>query len=115
MSNVFEHLYNPKKFIENCKKNNVENIVISIPNMNDLSKLNVFNHHTFLYNDDDIEYIFKVSNYNLVEKKKFIANDKSFPCLFFHFKLFNNDNETIINRKIIENRHIFYCNILKSF
>jgi len=36
MSHVFEHLYDPQKFIENCKNNNVENIIISIPNMNDL-------------------------------------------------------------------------------
>lgn len=116
MSHVFEHLYDPKKFIENCKKNNVENIIISIPNMNNLSEFNVFNQHTFLYNDDDIEYIFKINNYKLMNKFFFNANDNSFPCLFFHFQLLNEINkEEIICRKIIENRHLFHYNILKSF
>lgn len=118
MSNVFEHLYDPKIFIENCKKNKVENIIISIPNMNNLSNINVCNQHTFLYNHYDIEYIFKINNYNLVNKLFFNSNDNSLPDLFFHFQLFNNDNndnQIIINRKIIENRHLFFCNLLKSF
>lgn len=115
MSHVFEHLYDPKKFIENCKKNNVENIIFSVPNMNDLSIFNVFNHHTFLYNDDDIEYIFKINHYKLMNKSFFNTNDKSFPCLFFHFQISNEKKEPIILRKIIENRHLFNYNILKSF
>jgi hypothetical protein len=115
MSHVFEHLYDPKKFIENCKKNNVENIIISIPNMNDLSNLNIFNQHTFLYSDDDIEYIFKINHYKLLNKSFFNTNDKSFPCLFFHFQLSKEKKEPIILRKIIENRHLYTCNLLKSF
>jgi len=83
--------------------------------MNDLSNLSVFNHHTFLYNDDDIEYIFKINNYKLMNKSFFNVNDNSFPCLFFHFKLSNEKKELITLRKIIENRHLYTCNLLKSF
>ena len=89
MSHVFEHLYDPKKFIENCRKNCVQNIIISIPNMNNLSEFNVSNQHTFLYNNDDIEYIFNINGYNLVEQLFFNTNDHSFPCLFFHFNLYS--------------------------
>jgi len=111
MSHVFEHLYNPKKFLTNCKKNNVENIIIAVPNMNDVNNLFVFNQHTFLYNDIDIEYIFGNYGYKSITKKFFNTLDNSFPCMFFHFKLTNNIN--IIKRPIILNRHLFTNNILK--
>ena len=114
MSHVFEHLYEPKKFIENCKKNSVENILISIPNMNDLTVFNVFNHHTFLYNDDDIEYIFNLYNYKLTDKVFFNAKDSSFPCLFFHFTLDVSDEPKIV-RPIIENRHLYTIQMMNSF
>jgi hypothetical protein len=113
LSHVFEHLYEPKKFIKNCKNNAVENIIISIPNMNNLSEYHIFNQHTFLYNDDDIEYIFNKNGYNLIKKKFFDSHDKSFPCLFFHFKLDKNENnKSILCRKIIENRHLYTYNLL---
>jgi hypothetical protein len=110
MSHVFEHLYEPKKFIENCKKNRVKNIIISIPNMNNLNNIYVFNQHTFLYNDNDIEYIFGLSNYKVKNKIFFNIIDESAPCLFFHFELTNN----IINieRKIILDRHNYTQKIL---
>lgn len=117
MSHVFEHLYTPKKFIENCKKNCVENIIISIPNMNNNSECNVFNQHTFLYDDNDIEYIFNLNNYKLTNKKFFNVNDNSFPCLFFYFTLLKEDKvskEPILYRRIIENRHLITYNFFKK-
>lgn len=111
MSHVFEHLYEPKKFIMNCKNNGVKNIVIAIPNMNDLNLLHVFNLHTFLYSDNDIEYIFGINNYKLLNKVYFTTKDKSFPALFFHFEL--TDNIILIERNIISNRHNYAQNTLK--
>ena len=110
MSHVFEHLYNPKIFLCNCKKNNVENIILAVPNMNELNELFVFNQHTFLYNDTDIEYIFDSYGYKSITKKFFNTTDNSFPCLFFHFKLTNTNNN--IERQITSNRHLFTKNIL---
>jgi hypothetical protein len=112
MSHVFEHLYNPKIFLSNCKKNNVENIIISVPSMNELNELFVFNQHTFLYNDTDIEYIFGNYGYKSITKKFFNTNDNSFPCLFLHFKLTNTNNN--IERQITLNRHLFTKNILTT-
>jgi hypothetical protein len=114
MSHVFEHLYEPKKFIENCRKNSVENIIISIPNTNNLSDFNVFNQHTFLYNDDDIEYIFNKNGYSIIDKLLFNDSDGSFTCLFFHFRLSKN-NKNILCRKIIENRHLYSYKFLKDY
>lgn len=125
MSHVFEHLYEPRKFIENCRNCQVENIIISIPSMNDLTDVNVFNIHTFLYNEDDIEYIFKINNYKLCNKFAFNSNDGSFPCFFFHFtslrisneqrcKLDTGSNE-ITSRNIIHNRHLNFIKFANSF
>lgn len=114
MSHVFEHLYEPKKFIENCHKNSVENIIISIPNMNDENIFHITNQHTFLYNDSDIEYIFSLYNYKCMKKHFFNANDVSFPCIFFHFQL--NREKELANpfRVINECRHSFMMNILNK-
>jgi hypothetical protein len=89
MSHVFEHLYEPKKFVTNCKNNKIQNIIISIPNMENPNVLHVFNLHTFLYSINDIQYIFGLNNYKLVNNINFNTRDNSFPCLFLHFELTN--------------------------
>jgi len=112
MSHVFEHLYNPKLFIKNCKKNKVKNIIIAIPDMNNILTNHVGNQHTFLYSDSDIIYIFNEYNYRLNNKYNFIANDNSFPCLFFHFSYYKNKID--YNRIIINNRHISTINMFNK-
>ena len=112
MSHVFEHLYEPKKFIKNCQKSGVKNIVIAIPSMNNTKELSITNQHTFMYNDNDIEYMFGLYNYNSINKYFFLSNDQSFPCIFFHFQLTN--SEINIQRNIVENRHEYHEKIFKS-
>lgn len=114
MSHVFEHLYEPKKFISNCKKSGVKNIIIAIPDMSKLEEMHVFSLHTFLYNDKDIEYIFGKNKYKLVKKYFFNSKDESFPVLFFHFEL--TENIVIIDyRNINKHRHLYMQNLLKPF
>ena len=103
MSHVFEHLYEPKLFIQNCKKNKIQNIFISIPKMN-LTNHNINEQHTFLYNENDIEYIFSLYNYKLNKFNNFVSNDNSFHCLFFHFTF---TECTQIEQIIIKNRHLY--------
>ena len=103
LSHVFEHIYEPKKFIYNCSKNGVKNIIISIPNMNDDKIFFVTSQHTFSYSDNDIEYIFSLYNYNCIKKTLF--NNNSLDCLFFHFSLVTDLN--IIPRNI-NNKHYLY-------
>lgn len=112
MSHVFEHLYEPKKFINNCNKNNVKNIIISIPFMKN-NHFNVNIEHTFLYNKEDIVYIFSLFNYKLKKFKIFNSNNKSFKCLFFYFTL-NTQNIINVDYNIIKDRHIYSKNLLEN-
>jgi hypothetical protein len=113
MSHVFEHLYEPQKFIENCKNSGVENIIISIPNMNNTDCFHITNQHTFLYNDEDIEYIFGNYNYKCVKKHFFNTNDNSFPCIFLSFTYCNTtDIDYKMFRIINDRRHLYTCFVL---
>lgn len=109
MSHVFEHLYEPKKFIKNCKKNKVKNILISIPKMNN-DRFNVNEQHTFLYNENDIEHIFSLFNYKLIKHDSFISSDNSFESLYFYFQL--SESELSHVSQIDENRHNYSVNFL---
>ena len=84
MSHIFEHLYEPKKFIENIKKNNVQNVFISIPNMNAQIKNKyipiVYQEHTFFCDYDTIIYLFSLGGY--ICKSYYYYKEQS---IFFHF------------------------------
>ena len=80
MSHVFEHLYNPKVFINNCMKNNVKYILLSIPNMNNPSTIHIAREHTFTYNDSDIMYLFGKYRYECIERVLFKDNHSIFYC-----------------------------------
>jgi beta-phosphoglucomutase len=113
MSHVFEHLYEPKKFVENCRKNGVKNIIISIPNMNNCENVfHVTNQHTYLYNDNDIEYLFSLYKYKCTKRFFFDTNDESFKCIFFNFILY--DSIEIPPRIIVQNRHLYTSNLLNT-
>jgi hypothetical protein len=103
MSHVFEHLYEPKKFIKNCFRNKVKTILISIPSMEDKNQLHVSNQHTFLYNKQDIVYLFGLYQYKVKDFLHWNAVDDSFPCLFYHFEL---DGPQQVEQ-IIEPRHLY--------
>ena len=113
MSHVFEHLYEPKKFIANCAKNGVKNIIISIPNMNDDKILYTCSQHTFMYNDNDIECLFQTYDYKCCNKSFFVTKDESFPCLFFHFTLDTQDTSVVL-RSIDKNRHLNSLQLLQN-
>ena len=85
MSHVFEHLYNPRKFIENIHNSGINSIYISIPNMASLLESNtpnvLHNEHTFYIDTQLIEWLFAQYNYRLVAYYEFKSHS-----LFFHFK-----------------------------
>jgi hypothetical protein len=112
MSHVFEHLYEPKKFIENCKRNQVKNIIIAVPNMESHDILHVTYQHTFMYSENDIEYIFGLQQYKMSDKYRFNTKDESFPVLFFHFEL--SDNVIGVDRCLSNSRHLYIENMLKK-
>lgn len=86
MSHVFEHLYNPRSFIENLSKAGVENVVLSFPNMwamLDEKNPNVLhNEHTYFIDRVYTEWMF--ANYGYVLGSYYEFKKHS---VFFHFHL----------------------------
>ena len=105
LSHVFEHLYNPKAFIQNCCKNKVKNIFIAVPSMEDPNQLHVTNQHTFLYSEKDLEYLFGLSQYKVNGKVQYNSTDHSFPCLFYHFVC--TDSVVQVERQYSNTRHLY--------
>jgi hypothetical protein len=111
MSHVFEHLYEPKKFIQNCLRNKVKTIVLSIPSMENSTQLHVGNQHTFQYNSQDIVYLFGLFDYKVKDFLSWNSGDESFPCLFYHFEL--SGMQQI--KQFIEPRHLYSMQYFKPF
>jgi hypothetical protein len=109
LSHVFEHLYEPKKFIQNCLRNQVKTILLAVPSM-ESNQLHVCSQHTFQYNTQDIVYLFGLYEYKLKELIHWNVND-SFPCLFYCFTL---DGPQQVEQ-IIEPRHLYTIDYFKHF
>jgi len=72
MSHVFEHLYEPNKFIRNMARNNICSIFLSVPNMT-LQLANkihpvIYQEHTYFCEFEDIKKIF--AEYGYICKKE---------------------------------------------
>ena len=84
MSHVFEHLYKPRDFIEKISKTDVQNIFISIPDMDNLMKINDINNinilHTFYINTKFITYLFQLYGFILKNKYEYTNNS-----IFYYF------------------------------
>jgi len=84
LSHTFEHLYSPRRFVENLLRASVQYVFISIPNMDHLySSKNIsllHNEHTFFVGDEEIRYIFSSYGYSCTAKKEFRKHS-----LFYHF------------------------------
>ena len=108
MSHVFEHLYEPKKFIQNCLRNKVKTILLSVPSM-ETPQLHVCSQHTFQYNVQDIVYLFGLYEYKVMEIVHW--NTDSFPCFFYCFTL---DGPQKVEQ-IIAPRHLYSMQYFKPF
>jgi len=85
MSHVFEHLYNPREFVENIHLSNVNSVYISIPNMIKsivmcLSNI-LHNEHTFYIDKILIEWLFSQYGYFITDYYEFKNHS-----LFFRFQ-----------------------------
>ena len=90
MSHVFEHLYEPSKFIKNCYMGGVGDIFISIPYMSTNSHvLPIHTEHTYFADELDIINLFEMNKYKLKCTKNFEKHS-----IFFHFIL----NEDVVPR-----------------
>lgn len=83
MSHVFEHLYNPKKFVKSVSESKVSKLFISIPNMNAISdeKPPFLLHfeHTFFINSIVLDHLFTNANYKCTATQAF-KNHSNFYC-----------------------------------
>ena len=84
LSHTFEHLYNPKRFVENLSKYRVRSVLISIPNMDHLyASKNIsilHNEHTFFVGDTEIRYLFSRYGYSCAGSYSFKNHSR-----FYHF------------------------------
>jgi hypothetical protein len=84
LSHTFEHLYQPKKFVENLSKVQVQSIFISIPNMDHLYKSKnisiLHNEHTFFVGDAEIRNLFSQHGYSCATYWEFKNHS-----IFYHF------------------------------
>ena len=84
MSHVFEHLYEPIRFLQRISVSNVNEVFIAIPDMNNLYKckdLNtLFIQHTFYIDTNYLIYLF--NKINFVLKKTFNFRK---CAIFYHF------------------------------
>jgi len=84
MSHVFEHLYNPNEFIKRISDTEIENIFISIPDMDglmkngDINNLNIL--HTFYINTKYIVYLFQKNGFILKTQYNYENNS-----IFYYF------------------------------
>jgi hypothetical protein len=98
MSHVFEHLFNPRLFIERIDSSEIESLYISIPNMKRMVELNtpniIHNEHTYYVDSVNLEWLFSQYNYELCEVDEFKEHS-----LFFHFR-----RNTQVRRQILQDR-----------
>lgn len=84
LSHTFEHLYNPRKFIENLSRASVNHVYISIPNMEHMYEYNnisiIHNEHTFYVSNVEIQYLFSNYGYSCSSMSSFKKHS-----LFYHF------------------------------
>lgn len=99
MSHVFEHLYNPNRFLQNCQENNVNEIIISIPNMDDITSVHITREHTYIYNAHDIVYIYNKYGFTLKSQRTF-----GFSTFYYFIK---DTNIYRIEREIQNERHLY--------
>jgi len=114
MSHVFEHLYNPAKFIDNIA-NNIKSIYISIPNMEYLlenkSSSIIHYEHTYFIDKYFMEYLFSQKEFELIHYKEFKNHS-----LFFEFRKTNCNPLNIVFRdNIYKHMYDIYNNIVDRF
>lgn len=97
MSHVFEHLYEPNKFVKNMARNNIRSIFLSVPNMT-LQLANkihpvIYQEHTFFCELDDIKMIF--AQYGYKTKKEYFYG---IHAILIHFEKTSESVELVRSR-----------------
>jgi hypothetical protein len=94
MSHVFEHLYNPVKFIQRCVEAGVNSIFISHPVMDVHSNiLQIHTEHTFFADAIDVQNVFERNKFRLDKIQKFRNHSIFFKFTYDPKVICANNNE----------------------
>jgi len=111
LSHVFEHLYEPKKFIKNIGASNISEVFISIPDMENLTNEGDINNlhiqHTFYIDTNFITGLFKEYNFDLKNIFNYEHNS-----VFYHFV---KNDLTYTNKTINDYKNVAAIDFLKNF
>ena len=111
LSHVFEHLYNPRKFVESISKSKVKNIFISVPNLKNGLSNNmisfIHNEHTYYFEELHIIRLFELFNYKLNNKEYY--KDHS---IFFSFRYLESSNTIDLLTQYFINRESKIASII---
>jgi hypothetical protein len=111
LSHVFEHLYNPLKFVENLKRNNINQVIISNPDFdslldkNDISFINF--EHTYYCNTLHLDHIMKQYGYY----RNDILNCENWAVFYSYVR---DINETMRDNDVTKNVYLL-DKLLKYF
>jgi len=110
MSHMFEHLYEPRNFLKNVRDSKIQEIFISIPDMENLTKNGDINNlhiqHTFYIDTNFITWLFGEFNFELKNIYNYDNNS-----VFYHFIRNNN----LKNKPIDDIKNILLIEDLKNF
>ena len=108
MSHTFEHLYFPRKFVENLAKAKVQSICISIPNMDYLLKSKnisvLHNEHTYFVAEKEINYLFSLVGYSCKTSAQFNKHSTFYqfvPSVLEPIAISPNPDQAIKLKKIL--------------
>jgi 2-polyprenyl-3-methyl-5-hydroxy-6-metoxy-1,4-benzoquinol methylase len=104
LSHVFEHLYEPRKFLQNISKT-VDSVFISIPNMEHMVSIGfpivLHNEHTYYIDKVYIEYLFSLYGFKLNTYMEYRTHS-----IFFHFIKINCEHMPLLYRPDISEKII---------
>jgi len=112
LSNVFEHLYNPHRFLAQVQKNSVKEIFISIPDFDSQLRsknVNLINRqHIFYCGINHINYLFSLYNY----KCEAYYNHDNQSCMF---KYLYQPNYYTLNFPLLDNISTDISNMFSDY
>lgn len=108
-SHVFEHLYDPKTFIEDISNilDEGKELIFSIPNMNEMLKRKYTNflnfEHTYFLSEEFVYFFLSNNNFEITEKKYF----KEDHSIFFRAIKKSDVVKTFLGKEAFNNKELF--------
>lgn len=108
-SHVFEHLYDPKSFIENISNilEEGKELIFSIPNMNEMLRRKYTNflnfEHTYFLSEEFVYFLLSSNNFEIKDKKYFMEDHS----IFFRAVKNKSITKTLLGGEAFNNKSLF--------